>query len=318
MWKGRFAVLFLFMIAAGARRGKHRGAQAAPRGRRADGVGPDHRRQPRPHRIVDWQGRRARRASRGIPGMRPARRRQRPADTRGSGDRRHRPGGAKKSRLCPVWRGPPLTEGQSTRQLDVRGRAGRPRGVPLRQALRPAPRQDARRVPHRRRSLQHDDLRRPLAAGRIRTRFDEPFTEDAGHYDVGVRYSVEPKGQSRLRLLVNGAPGGLAPGPTEIGQPDLDLCQAGGRRASSARSRAISASAACRASASRCRASASRSARSASAAARSASAAARSVSASARSAGASSRSPVSSRKNSSWPPSTHNLNPNSRLSRPPA
>ncbi|MCX6902977.1 MAG: hypothetical protein NTW03_05775 [Verrucomicrobia bacterium] len=42
------------------------------------------------------------------------------------------------------------------------------------------------------------------ATGRIRTLFDEPFTSDAGRYDVDIRYLAELGGQSRFRLLVNG------------------------------------------------------------------------------------------------------------------
>jgi hypothetical protein len=42
--------------------------------------------------------------------------------------------------------------------------------------------------------------------GRIRTRFDEPFTSDAARYDVAISHLVEPGGQARLRFLVNGLP----------------------------------------------------------------------------------------------------------------
>ena len=45
-------------------------------------------------------------------------------------------------------------------------------------------------------------------AGRIRTQFDEPFTLDAGRYDVEVRYLIEPGEQGRLRLLINDSPRG--------------------------------------------------------------------------------------------------------------
>jgi len=41
--------------------------------------------------------------------------------------------------------------------------------------------------------------------GRIRTRFDESFTSDAGRYDVDIRCLAEPGGQSRFRFLINGA-----------------------------------------------------------------------------------------------------------------
>jgi len=44
--------------------------------------------------------------------------------------------------------------------------------------------------------------------GRIRTRFDEPFTSDDGHYDVDIRYLAASDGQSRFRFLLNGAPVG--------------------------------------------------------------------------------------------------------------
>lgn len=54
------------------------------------------------------------------------------------------------------------------------------------------------------------------AAGRIRTRFDEPFAEEAGDYDVEVRYLDDSPGQSRFRFLVNGAVAGRAPSATTL------------------------------------------------------------------------------------------------------
>lgn len=48
----------------------------------------------------------------------------------------------------------------------------------------------------------------PGTGGRIRMRFDEPFTSESDRYDVDVRFSAEPNARSRLRFLVNGAPAG--------------------------------------------------------------------------------------------------------------
>jgi hypothetical protein len=47
-----------------------------------------------------------------------------------------------------------------------------------------------------------------MSTGRIRTRFDEPFTSDAGRYDVDIGCLDEKGSQSRFRFLVSGAPAG--------------------------------------------------------------------------------------------------------------
>jgi predicted amidohydrolase len=47
-------------------------------------------------------------------------------------------------------------------------------------------------------------------AGRIRTRFDEPYIQSQGRYDVAVRYLDEKGSRSRFKLLVNGAAQGAA------------------------------------------------------------------------------------------------------------
>lgn len=43
------------------------------------------------------------------------------------------------------------------------------------------------------------------ATGRIRTPFDQPYTAPNGRYDVDIRYFDEAKGQSELKLFVNGS-----------------------------------------------------------------------------------------------------------------
>lgn len=47
-------------------------------------------------------------------------------------------------------------------------------------------------------------------AGRIRTRFDEPFTEDSGRYDVEVRYFDTKNARCRFAVSINGAAQGAA------------------------------------------------------------------------------------------------------------
>ncbi len=44
-----------------------------------------------------------------------------------------------------------------------------------------------------------------VAAGRIRTPFDQPYTAGSGRYDVDIRYFDEKDGRSRFALYVNGA-----------------------------------------------------------------------------------------------------------------
>jgi len=44
-----------------------------------------------------------------------------------------------------------------------------------------------------------------ITTGRIRTRFDQPYTADKARYDVDVRYFDEKDGKSRLNLFVNGS-----------------------------------------------------------------------------------------------------------------
>jgi hypothetical protein len=55
-------------------------------------------------------------------------------------------------------------------------------------------------------------------AGRIRTRFDEPFTGAAGRYDVEVRFWDELQKPCRFRLLVNGRVQGDSWGSPGTGQ----------------------------------------------------------------------------------------------------
>jgi len=43
-----------------------------------------------------------------------------------------------------------------------------------------------------------------IAAGRIRTPFNQPYTADSGRYDVDIRYFDEEDGRCRLALYVNG------------------------------------------------------------------------------------------------------------------
>ena len=42
----------------------------------------------------------------------------------------------------------------------------------------------------------------------VRTRFDAPFTSEAGRYDVEIRHLVEPGAQARWRFLTSGKPAG--------------------------------------------------------------------------------------------------------------
>jgi hypothetical protein len=46
------------------------------------------------------------------------------------------------------------------------------------------------------------------SAASVRTRLDEPFTGDAGHYDLHIRHLVEPGAQALWRFLVNGKSAG--------------------------------------------------------------------------------------------------------------
>jgi len=59
---------------------------------------------------------------------------------------------------------------------------------------------------HNDRSVSHriDVKLASIATGRIRTRFDEPYTADKAWYDVDVRYFDEKDGRCKLSLYVNG------------------------------------------------------------------------------------------------------------------
>ncbi len=69
---------------------------------------------------------------------------------------------------------------------------------------------DRYQVEHRndREASHRIDVRLDAAAGRIRTRYDEPHAPASGRFDVAVRYRDEVGGRSRFTFLVNGAPKG--------------------------------------------------------------------------------------------------------------